>query len=215
MTAAADYAKAAYALAHPSPPAYVSFLTSASARGISGDSEPEHIVFVRTKDGAVVAGSLANFSTGHYDDRKDTNPISRPVFKADCYAAGDEQQTIWENRRVLRITLRPVCAGEHDDAPFEHLYADPVSLEPLGVDGTMDDEGMSVDLNEHFARFGAYVLPSDFSVHVHGHGWLFWVRERATVTYSQYKFYERLPQGVQRRQATSGALDAFRGNRQQ
>ncbi|HEV3153912.1 MAG TPA: hypothetical protein VGZ02_08925 [Candidatus Baltobacteraceae bacterium] len=209
MLPADDYAKAVSALQNPARPAYVSFVTAASARGLRGDSDPAHTVFVRTKDGAIVEGSLENFSTGHYERGDDTNPVSRPAFDPACYAPADEETTQWEGRQALRIALRATCSNkdpdgsDNGDAPFDALYVDPATLAPLGATGTMGEEGVSVDLEEHFARFGPYVFASDLSANVHGHGWLFWVRERATVTYSDYKFYERLP--IIRRQAASGS----------
>lgn len=205
MLPADDYAKAVFILQHPSRPAYISYVTSENAHGIAGDSEPEQTVFVRTKDGAVVAGSLQNFSTGHYEKRDDSNPVSKPFFDPACYAPASEQSANWEGRGVLRIALRPICRnseGDASDNPFDSLYVDRGTLVPVGTSGTFDDSGVSVDLEEHFARFGAYVFASDLSAHVRGHGLLFWVRERASVTYSNYQFYERLPGNI-RRQASA------------
>ena len=204
MLPANDYAKAVFALQSPARPAYVSFVTAANAHGLAGDSEEPHTVFVRTKDGAVVEGSLQNFSTGHYGGRDDTNPVSRPAFDPRCYAPSSEQTVQWEGRTMLRISLRASCPGEdpdntNDDHPFDSLYVEPETLLPIGATGTVEDEGMRVDLEEHFARFGPYVFTTDLSAHVRGSGFLFWVRERASVTYSDYKFYDRLP--VVRRQA--------------
>jgi len=196
-----DYAKAAFFLQNPARPAYVSFATSAHAHGIARDDEPEHVVYVRTSDGAVVYGSLQQFSTGHYAKTGDTNPVSRPAFKPQCYAAAGEAPATWDGRQVLRLSLRSTCRdADGDPEPFDALYADPATLQPLGASGAIQDEGVSVTLEERFARFGAYVFASSLSAHVTGHGWLFWVRERADVTYENYAFYERLP-GTIRRQA--------------
>ena len=207
MLPADDYAKAVSFLHRPMP-AYVSFVTVANAHGVAGDSEPERTVFVRTKDGAVVEGNLPQFWTSHYQSNDDTTPVSHPAFVPGCYAATDERTAQWDGRQAVRISLRATCAqhdpdGDNSDEPFNALYADPATLLPLGASGTIQDEGVTVDLEEHFARFGPYVFASDLSAHVRGHGFLFWVRERATVTYSDYKFYDRLP--VVRRQASASA----------
>ncbi len=205
MIPADDYAKAVFMLQHPSRPPYVSFQTSASAHGIAGDSEPFQTVFVRTKDGAVVEGTLQNFSTGHYESRQNTNPVTRPAFRPQCYVPQSEKKTTWEGSSVLEISLSAVCRdtdGDTSDNPFGRLYVDPVSLTPVGAAGTFDDSGVTVDLEEHFGRFGSFVFPSDVQAHVRGHGLLFWLRERATVTYSNYQFYERLPGNI-RRQASA------------
>lgn len=208
MVPTADYVKAVYALDHPAPPAYVSYVTSASAHGIAGDSEPKQTIFVRTKDGAIVAGSIQNFSMQHYHGDDDSNPVSHPIFAPHCYIATNEQPTQWEGRAVVRFLLQPVCPSkdgedDKDDNLFDTLYADPQTLAPLGVTGTISEEGVSVDLEQHFTRFGSYTYASDISVHVRGHGLLFWVRERGEATYSQYQFYDALPKGLVRRQAAA------------
>lgn len=95
---------------------------------------------------------------------------------------------MWNGTAAIAIALGEKAAPCGDDITFETIYVDPTASTILGADGTESNDGVVVDLSLHYARFGKYVMPTYLAAHVHGHGLLFWVRQRAEVTYSNYAF---------------------------
>lgn len=201
MTAATDYAKAEALLTRPLP-AYVSYVQTGSARGIGNGSGAPSTVYVRTKDGAIVSGvGQSSIRTAHYSSNGG-NPVTSPAFMPKCYQPVSESPARWDGNAATEIALRDVCGGDPEDNPFTTLYVDPNSGAPVAVDGTFSDSGVSVMLTQRYGRFGAYVFPTRIDANVRGRGMLFWVREYAQDTYAQYRFYDVLPKGVARQQAS-------------
>lgn len=180
-TPASDYAAAVAALRAQTLPAYVSYSEEAYARGIGSGTETPTRITVDTRTNNVVARSGG--------DAGNTPPTKR-IFEPKCYDGVSEHSLSWNGRDAIAIDVRrnaASCNGE-DDVTFNVIYADPATMQLLGADGSETDEGVTVDFSVHYGRFDRYIMPTSLQAHAHGHGWLFWVRERAEVTYSNYSF---------------------------
>jgi hypothetical protein len=189
---AADYAHAAAYLDRARLPAYVSFIEQATARGIAGDREAPQRIYVRTSDGVIVSGvppqnvHVVKTNTGGSD-----NPFGKqPLFDPKCYTPESENPTRWNGRPATRFVLQSTCKADADIGITE-LYADPQTLRPIAVDGTVKDidANMTVAIEMDYTTVGAYTVPESIRAHAVGHGWLFWARERAEVDYTNYEFY--------------------------
>ncbi len=191
MMVAADYAKAVAYLDRARLPAYVSFVEQAWARGIGGDSEAPQRIYVRISDGAIVEGAPpANAHVVNTNDGEGDNPFRKhPFFDPACYVPKSENQTQWNGQSTVRFELQATC---DQDNGISELYADPQTLRPIAVDGTMTDTGdshMTVAIELRYTTTGIYTVPSSIRARAVGHGWLFWARERAEVDYSNYQFF--------------------------
>ncbi len=179
-TPANDYAAAVAALRTQSLPAYVSYTEEASARGLGNGRDAPARLTVDSRTNTIVE-KPKDYSSGN-------TPPTKHVFEPACYAPTTEHLISWNGRNALAINVRRVTPSCADDTTFDVIYADPSTLQLLGADGSENDGGVSVDFSVHYGRFGNYVMPTSLRVHAHGHGLLFWVRERAEVTYSNYDF---------------------------
>ncbi|HUY11654.1 MAG TPA: hypothetical protein VMV73_05275 [Candidatus Dormibacteraeota bacterium] len=195
MFVSAYYARAAAYLARTRLPAYVSFVERASAHGIGHDRDVTPRVYVRTADGAIVSG-VPPADSHAYQSKNGTsyNPFSKHwLFHPRCYVPTSANQTQWNGHAALRIELKPTCKG---DSGITELYADPQTLRPIAVDGNIvdpSDPTVITAIELRYATIDRYTVPSSLRVHVVGHGWLFWMRERADVEYTEYEFYQAAP----------------------
>jgi hypothetical protein len=178
-TPANDYASAVAALRHQTLPAYVEYTEESFARGMANEQGVQTRVVVDSRTNKIVSRTPA---TGDSDN----TPPTQRVFRPDCYQPRDERAVTWNG--AIAITLGAKAATCDDDITFETIYTDPSSSTILGADGTESNDGAVVDLSLHYARFGKYLMPTYLAANVHGHGLLFWVRQRAQVTYSNYAF---------------------------
>ncbi len=204
MLLSADYAHAVAYLDRRRLPPYVSFIERGTAHGLESFDDGRQRVYVRTSDGAIVSFTKAGVERDANSNSNDGNPFrSDWLFNPSCSTPISEEPWRWNGISTLRFTLRSTCSN---DVAISHLYADPQTLEPIAIDGSVSDGGdgrMSVALEMRYTQVDGYTVPSEVRVHAVGHGWLFWARERADVTYSDYAFYGN--QSVIRRQATTAA----------
>lgn len=201
MMVAADYARAVAYLDRSRLPAYVSFVESASARGITHGYDGPQRVYVRISDGAIVQGvppsNVHVVQTGQSDS---DNPFGKhEFFQPACYVPLSEDRTNWNGLPAVRFKLRGTCGN---DAGISELYADPQTLRPIAADGNVPDTDshMTVALELRYTTVDGYSVPSSLSAHAVGHGWLFWARERGQVDYSEYEFFSQ-PQFTRRQSA--------------
>ncbi|HET9029833.1 MAG TPA: hypothetical protein VFN49_06620 [Candidatus Aquilonibacter sp.] len=192
ITAAHDYDVAVAALRTQKLPAYVEYVQSSDAHGLAGyHGTPQRIVVdVRAKK--IVSES----PSGDGRDRGNDSPALKHLIDPNCYRPTGERSARWNGHDAIAISVR-ATASSCDDLDVHTVFADASTGELLGADGSEDDDGMTVDFSVQYARFGSFVMPTSLSAHAHGHGWLFWARERAEVRYSDYRFTDT------RRQATS------------
>lgn len=200
---AADYARAVAYLDRGRLPAYVSFVEQTSAHGIARNGDGPQRIYVRMSDGSIVSGvPPANAHVVQTSNGDSDNPF-RPhsFFDPACYNATSEDQRQWNGQPALRFKLQATCK---DEPGITELYADPQTLRPIAVDGTVtdtDEANLTVALELRYATVGEFTVPSSIRAHAVGHGWLFWARERAEVDYTDYQFFAR-PE-FERRQASA------------
>ncbi len=203
----ADYAHAVAYLNRHRFPAYVSFREHDSARGLGGGSDAIPRRIVRTSDGAVVTFRNNGAERDDSSDSDGNNPFRRNwLFRPACYVPLAEVPWRWNGIATTRFTLRETCTAGDGTVAIRHLYADPQTLEPIAADGAIglnDAAHMTVAFEVRYETVDGYVVPSAVHVHAVGHGWLFWARERADVTYSNYRFYDDA--ATVRRQASQPA----------
>jgi hypothetical protein len=181
-TPTADYDAAVRALRAQSLPAYVEYTQEADAHGLAGwRGDPERIVVdVRAKKIVSVT------PRGDWDS--DDSPVIKHIFNPACYVATAERLTNWNGTNAIAISVTPSKTCK-EDIDVSTVYADAQTLDLLGTDGTeTDDDSMTVDFSVHYARTEGFIVPSSVSAHAHGHGLLFWARERAEIRYSNYSF---------------------------
>ena len=202
MDVSVDYTAVTRVFEAQKLPAFMSYTESASARGIARDDETPIRLLVDTRTGRVLerAPSPTGETHGHGD-----SPPTRYMFAPQCYTATAERDATWNGRRALAFAMHFNGGGtcnQQQSFAITMLYADPQTHEPIGADGSETDDNMTIDFSMTYARFGGYVLPSTLSAHAHGHGWLFWARERASVVFSDYAFSEVRRQSVKALPAT-------------
>lgn len=180
-TPANDYASAVAALRHQTLPAYVEYIEESFARGMANEQGVQTRVVVDARTNEIVSRTPA---TGDSDN----TPPTQRLFQPDCYRPLGERAVTWNGVSAIAIALGPKAAACDDDITFGTIYTDPSASTILGADGSESNDGVVVDLSLHYAQFGKYVMPSYLAAHVRGHGLLFWVRQRAQVTYSNYAF---------------------------
>lgn len=207
-TASADYARFSAYLDRARLPAYVSFVETENARGIERDSEAPQRIYVRIADGAVVSSPIP--ASAHVVQSKNgsgaENPFGKPeFFDPSCYVPLREDQTSWNGRAAVRISVKATCNSENG---FTEVYAEPDTLRPIAADGDIDtDESITVAVELRYESIGPYTVPESVRGHAVGHGWLFWARERAEIDYTQYEFYRSRPDI--RRQAAAPHASPF------
>jgi hypothetical protein len=202
MVSAADYARAVAFLDRARMPAYVSFVEHASARGMGNGDETPHRIYVRIADGKIVGGvPPANSHAVQTGNGDSDNPFrNNGFFDPRCYVPTSEGKARWNGQPALRFELHATC---NQDTGITELYADPISLRPIAVDGDMPDKqnpGMTTAIEMRYETVGGYTVPSSIRAHAVGHGWLFLARERVQVDYGDYEFYS--PAEFARRQAS-------------
>jgi hypothetical protein len=182
-TAAADYDAAVHALRTQTLPAIVAYTEEGSAHGIAHFDQPRERIVVDMRDKRVISRTPASGD----DDMQNVALVTKRMFDPGCYTPLGERAARVNNRDAIAITLlaNPGCAEE---VAFSTVYADASTLDLLGADSVETDEGVTVEVSVQYARIDGYILPSSISAHAYGHGWLFWLRERAEVTYSDYSF---------------------------
>lgn len=182
-TPQSDFDLAVRALRTQTLPAVVAYTQQGSAHGIARwDQQPERIV-VDVKNNRIISRTPAS------DDSDGTGeqPVTKRIFDPACYRAASERLERWNGLDVIAIAVVRTHACNNDD-DFSTVYSDASTSELVGADSTETDEGMTVDITVRYARFGSYILPSSISAHAHGHGWLFWARERGEIRYSNFSF---------------------------
>ncbi len=198
-TASADYEAAVRALRAQTLPAFVEYTQEGEAYGIAGwHGAPQRVV--------VDVHAKKIVSVTPHDDKwnefADESPVTKHVFDPTCYAATNEHLVNWNGQTALAIAVKHAKSCK-EDIDVNTIYADESTLDLLGADGSETDEDMTVDFSVHYAHFGTYIVPSSISAHAHGHGWLFWARERAEVRYSNYTFTNARRQS----DSTSGGVE--------
>jgi hypothetical protein len=191
-TAAADYDAAVHALRTQALPAIVTYTEEGSAHGIAHFDQPRERIVVDVRNKRVISRTPASGD----NDMQNVALLTKRIFDPACYAPAGERAVRANNHDAVAITLlaKPGCA---DEVEFSTIYADSSTLDLLGADSIETDEGVTVEVSVQYARIDGYILPSSISAHAYGHGWLFWVRERAEVTYSDYSFSEERRQAQQ------------------
>jgi hypothetical protein len=195
MNADADY-KAAIAYLNRPLPAYVTYHETSHAKVDAITRDNAQTLVVRTKDGKVLRGKTSSINIGSNDTYHD-NVVVRPPFKPACYAATTAAPAVFDGRHVEAIGLRHTCdSGSSPHArrgDFSTLYVDPRSHLPLGAVGGIRDAPVVVNLEQRYARFGAYVLPALLDVRVKGSGLMFWLDVAVRQEYSGYAFSDKAP----------------------
>ncbi len=190
-TPAADYDAAVRALRAQTLPAFVEYTQESDAHGLAGERDGPVRVVVDVRAKKIV--SVTPKSDTRYNG---DSPVIRHIFDPSCYAPTTESQTKWNGYDAIAISVTEVKHCK-EDIDVSTVYADAHTFDLLGADGSeTDDNDMTVDYSVRYARFGAYIMPSSISAHAHGHGWLFWARERAEVRYSNYRFTEERRQSA-------------------
>ena len=185
-TPAADYAEAVRLLRTQTLPAYVEYTQEGDAHGIAGWRGAPERVLVDVRAKKIV--SITPHTHDDWDSDGTESPVTKHIFNPDCYQPTAEHRTNWNGRDALAISVRASSSSCKEDIDVGTVYADASTRELLGADGTETDEDMTVDFSVHYARVGQYIVPASLSAHAHGHGWLFWARERAELRYSNYTF---------------------------
>ena len=180
-TPAADYDAAVTALRSQKLPAYVEYTVNANASGIAGyHGVPERVV-------VDVVHKKVISTTSRDGDEYGDSPVLKHLFDPSCFTATTERMMNWNGRAVVAIGVHGK-GNSCDDLSLHTVFVDPSTNALLGADGSETDEGMTVDFSVQYGTFQGYVMPTVLSAHAHGHGWLFWARERAQVRYSDYSF---------------------------
>jgi hypothetical protein len=73
------------------------------------------------------------------------------------------------------------------------MYVDPRTHDPIAVSGADNKESVAVNIEQRFARTGAYVLPATLYVRVKGSGFMFWLDVLADLRFSNYGFNNKAP----------------------
>jgi hypothetical protein len=183
-TPAADYDAAVRLLRAQILPALIEYTQEGEAHGIAGWRGAPERISVDVRANKIVSVT----PKGDWNTNGDDSPVTKHVFDPSCYTATRERLTSWNGHSAIAIAVvnaKP-CKAQID---VSTVYADTQTLDLLGAEGSETDDGdMTVDFAVQYARFGEYVMPASVSAHAHGHGWLFWARERAEVRYSNYNF---------------------------
>lgn len=192
MIADSDYGRVLDLLAHQRLPAFVSYVDAVALRGVpdEGNAHGPRRITVDTRTKTILEGTPSHIDTGRRASR-DTNPVTAPAFDPTCYRATNETRATYNGRDAVLFTLLPTC-GSHDDYIFSALYADAQTFAPLAATGTVSDSegggGAHADVEQRFAIFGGYVMPSLLSVNVKGTGIVFWLRVHVEESYTAYEF---------------------------
>jgi hypothetical protein len=192
-TAAADYDAAVHALRMQTLPAIIAYTEEGSAHGIAHFDQPRERIVVDVLNKRVISRTPASGD----NDMQNAALVTKRMFDPACYTPLGERAVRVNGRDAIAIALiaKPGCT---EDVEFSTIYADAVTLDLLGADSVETDEGITVEVSVQYARIDGYILPSSISAHAYGRGWLFWVRERAQVTYSDYSFSDVRRQAQQR-----------------
>jgi len=185
LAAAADYDAAVKALRTQSLPAIVEYTEQGEAHGLKHLSDgPIHVVIDTRNNRIVSKTGLDNKDELNDDD----GPVTRRLFDPACYTASDERTTNRNGHAAIAIAVRKTGTCKNQEFDISTVYADAATHDLLGADGTATDEGISIAFAVDYGKFNGYVMPTAISAHAVGHGWLFWVRERAQIRYSDYVF---------------------------
>ena len=180
-TPAVDYDTAVRALRAQTLPAYVEYTQEGNANGLAGWRGAPERVLVDVRARKIV-------SVTPHDDWNSDSPVTKHLFDPSCYTPSGERVMNWNGIEAVAIAVKETKTC-NADIGVSTVYADAQTLELLGADGSeTDEDNMTVDYSVHYARYGSYIVPSSVSAHAHGHGWLFWARERAEIRYSNYNF---------------------------
>jgi len=185
LGAATDYDAAVRALRAQALPAIVEYTETGSASGLKRVSDGPLRIVVDTRTNRIVSKTGPH---GVISDEEGDDPVTRRLFNPACYRPTGERAMNWNGRAATAITVAGAGNCKNEDFDLATIYTDSATNELLGADGSETDEGVTVDYGVQYARFNGYVMPATISAHVRGHGWLFWVRERAEVHYSDYVF---------------------------
>lgn len=194
MNVDADYARVIEQISRAHLTPYVAYVVQDTINGLGASESRERIV-IRVQDGKVVSGHMHTAVVEGNDEISSMNPVSRPIFDPACYRATGERPTTIDGSAEIAFTLVPTCPDKHPgdhNHPFTTLYADPGTLRPLDVNGTVtggkNGTNVSVTMDEAFGRYGGRVMPSTMKVDVSGSGWMFWLQVHVHETYTDYEF---------------------------
>lgn len=182
-TPASDFDAAVRALRTQTLPAVVAYTESGSAHGIAHFDQPQVRIVVDVRNGRVISRTPASGDS----DMEDVGLLTKRVFDPACYVATSERAQQYDGRSAIAIGVSKTSACTADTA-FSTIYADASNFELLGADSLETDEGMTIAISIRYGRVGGYIVPTSISAHAYGHGWLFWARERAELTYTDYAF---------------------------
>lgn len=194
LGATADYEAAVKALRAQALPAIVEYTEQGDAHGIKHFSDGPIRVVIDTRNNRVISKTGPDKDDSLNDD---DGPVTRRLFDPACYRPTGERSTNWNGHDAVAISVAETGGCKNQEFDIATVYADPATHELFGADGSETDEGVTVDYAVEYGRFRGYVMPSAISAHVRGHGWLFWVRERAQIRYTDYVFRpERRQSGI-------------------
>lgn len=204
LNVAADYADVVRTFQVQKLPPYVAYTEQDSARGIAREDDGPVRVVADARTGFVVERTPPEAHSDKHPTRSRSSVLQYVSF-THCYHPTAERQSAWDGRAAVAFDLAAQSGAACNDQPFDAgtLYADPRTHEPLAITGSETDEGVGVAFSVSYARFGPYVLPASLHVGVKGRGWLFWVRERGDVRYSDYAFFLTRRQSAERQVGTT------------
>jgi hypothetical protein len=195
MSADADYARVVDLLTKQQLAPYVAYTARDRITGLAKDSSDGRLV-VRVSDGKIVSGTQhidVNVKDSSYDGL-DSNPVAKPVFRAQCYRATSETQATLDGEPVRKFSLVPTC-GSVSAYPFSTLYVDPVTYRPLEVSGaagpTEASKYVTISLDQRYAAFDNRWMPSSLNIDVSGSGLMFWLQVHVKEIYSGYEFLDK------------------------
>ena len=163
-----------------------------TVNGLGASSSRERIV-VRVEDGKVISGHM-HTAVATNDEVQNMNPVSRPLFDPACYRATGEVTTTVAGTPAIAFALAATCPDKHPgdhDHPFTTLYAQPGTLRPLDVNGTIvgkNRNDVTLTMDQTFADFDGHVMPASMKVDVSGSGLMFWLQVHVRETYTTYQF---------------------------
>jgi hypothetical protein len=182
---ASDYDAAVQALRTQTLPAIVAYTEEGSAHGIAHFDQPRERIVVDVRNKRVISRTP---SSGD-NDMEDVGLLTKRLFDPGCYTPTAERATRWNDRDAVAISVRET-PGCENDFEVSTIYADASTMQLLAADEIETDEGLTVEVSVQYRRVDGFIVPASISAHAYGHGWLFWARERAELTYSDYTFTE-------------------------
>ena len=146
MNVDADYARVIEQLSRAHLTPYVRYVVQDTINGLGASATRERIV-IRVEDGEIVSGRMHAAVKTDDDEIGVMNPVSRPIFDPACYRATSEASASLDGAPAMAFTLVSTCPDLHPgnhNHPFTTFYAEPGSLRPLDVNGTVNSHDLSL-----------------------------------------------------------------------